>query len=950
LKRSLFSLVLYLFFNSLFAQSPNVHREEKSLNIREIHGQIIDSTGLSVISATVKLQSPLDTLVISSNIDGEFSFKNVKSPNFTLLISSIGFQAIQKNYRLNATNPSIKISPITLPFHSNMLEQVVVNGTPAIVYKADTTEYHASQYDVKENATVEDLMKKMDGIEVDKDGEVTVKGEAVQRARINGKDYFGGDVATAIRDLPADIVEKIQIVDDYGDQAARTGVREGDPTRVLNIVTKSNKRVGTRGRVEAGAGSNERYQLTLNGTRFNGNQQIGFQSNLNNTVTGIPNSGGQDGGSGGGRQGGGGQGAGGGQGGGGGQDGSGGFRRTGRIGLSFNDNITKKLSLNTSYSFNGNNTVSETNSVSEEYLKDGTIYSTRDRNSRNESYSHNFNAKLEYNIDSANWLIITPTLRLNSSSSETNNKTIQTGLLMQDQSTVSSNSSNSPSYGLTLNYGRRFNKAGTTASLQLSINNTETNQERDNINNILYYDPLTSELEKDSLLHRLIDNKNKSRNLRSSFTFSHPLNTKSRLEFNAQMSNRDYDNSQITNVLNASNIATRVDSLSRIFNYSFTESRYALNYRFREEKYNYSLGLTAVPALLKGESESLQNTTRRSSFNLIPIFRFEYQWSRQKRFTINYTGNPAEPSYDQIQDVPDVSNPQNPVVGNPNLKASFRHTIRADFNNYIVDKKINISGNISSTFVENQVTRNTIRVQDVFNSFKRETRFVNTDGNYSHSGNYNFSKTFTDKKYRLNLNGNISYTKSLSLNENVEYATKTWRFNERLGIQITPKEWLEVYPNISYDYRNSAYDMTSINNSIIKTLSLTLNGRFYFIKTLYTSYDISKVYVSGISANISNNPFILNASLTKEFFKRKNGSISLRSYDLLNQNNFINRVENDNIRTDTRTNLLSRFFMVNLSWTPQKWSGGGNNRQGGPGGPGGGNRPMPQRRGDGSYF
>src|SRR5690606_23588946 len=178
----------------------------------------------------------------------------------------------------------------------------------------------------KENATVEDLMKKMDGIEVDRDGEVTVKGEAVQRARINGKDYFGGDVATAIRDLPADIVEKIQIVDDYGDQAARTGIREGDPTRVLNIVTKANKRVGNRGRFEAGAGSNERYQLTLNGTRFNGNQQIGFQSNLNNTVTGIPNSGGQDGGSGGGRQGGGGQGAGGGQGGGGGQDGSGGFK------------------------------------------------------------------------------------------------------------------------------------------------------------------------------------------------------------------------------------------------------------------------------------------------------------------------------------------------------------------------------------------------------------------------------------------------------------------------------------------------------------------------------------------------------------------------------------------------------------------------------------------------
>src|SRR5690606_4443348 len=248
----------------------------------------------------------------------------------------------------------------------------------------DTIEYRASDYNMKDNATVEDLVKKMEGMEVDKEGALTVQGEAVTKARINGKDYFGGDVAAALKDLPSDIVDKIQIVDDYGDEARRTGVKDGDPQRVLNIVTKSNKRVGNRGRFEAGTGSDDRYQLTANGNRFNGNQQIGIRTTFNNTVTGIASSDGDSGG--GGR--GGNRGSGGGQGGGG-NTGSAGTRQLGRFGFNYNDNLSKKISLQSSYNYNGSNTNSHSESTFMELLTSNrtdsvqTLYGDRNGSNKN---------------------------------------------------------------------------------------------------------------------------------------------------------------------------------------------------------------------------------------------------------------------------------------------------------------------------------------------------------------------------------------------------------------------------------------------------------------------------------------------------------------------------------------------------------------------------------------
>ncbi|HEY0899531.1 MAG TPA: carboxypeptidase-like regulatory domain-containing protein, partial [Sphingobacteriaceae bacterium] len=192
---------------------------------REVTGTVKDSTGQSVIAASVQLMTPTDTLRTATNADGIFVFRSVKVSEFTLAIKSLGYQAFSKKYQFSATQARVIIPAITLRASANSLNEVVISGTPAVTIKEDTVEYRAADYKVRENATTEDLIKKMPGIEVDKDGNLTAQGKSVTRVKVNGKEFFGGDVKTATQNLPADLIDRIQIVEDFGDQANITGSR-----------------------------------------------------------------------------------------------------------------------------------------------------------------------------------------------------------------------------------------------------------------------------------------------------------------------------------------------------------------------------------------------------------------------------------------------------------------------------------------------------------------------------------------------------------------------------------------------------------------------------------------------------------------------------------------------------------------------------------------------------
>lgn len=927
-----------------YAQNPQRNAPPPPVTTREISGIVKDSLDLGIPGVTVRLTSDKDTLVTSTNSDGIFVIKNVKSATYTLSLSMMSYKPFVGKFKQNDATPRIVMDPIILKSEANTLNEVVINGTPSITYKTDTVEYKASDYIVRKNATVDELLKKMEGMEVGNDGSVTHNGETLTKAKLNGKEYLNGDIANAIKNLPAEIVDKIQVVDDYGDQAARTGIKDGDPEKILNITTRTDKSVGNLVRLNGAAGNNDRYEAGAFGTRINGNQQIGLNGNFRNTVNGVAGS--DNGGRG--------------QGGGGGNSngGSGGTTSAGNASFSIRDKIGKKIEYNLNYGFSESDVKSLNSSFSESVTNikrnsapDSLVktFSTRGNSSNVDTKSHNLRAQIEINIDSNNFLRIAPTFSYNSSTNSRADSLYQKGFRHQNQIGANSSSNTRPRLGGLVFYNHLFANKRRNFSIQGEINRNDQDAEQEQETKLRYFLNEAETIIKDSLVNRIIARKNLQTNYRGSFTYVEPLTVNTQLEVNAQVNYNGYDNTATTRNVNAGGVSQVIDSLSNIYDYSFTQARFALNYRYgmsNLSKVRFSAGLTAVPALLSGTKVSLGTTTRRSSFNLIPIARFEYLWSRQHRIAVNYSGSAVEPTFDQIQPVRDVTNPQNPIIGNPALKATFVHNIRSEYNNYIANSKLNYSVNMNFSFTDNAVIRNSTNIIDPNIVVQpgqspvriTETRFQNINGVYRIGGNYAINKQLDNRKYNLALSGSASYDHRISMSNGEMNINTVKTFIERFGPRINPTEWFEINPYVSYNSTKSVNTLLK-NENQTNTLALNVDGKIYMWETWLFGYSASKNFVSGINASITSNPFVANAYIEKEIFDRK-GKITFQAFDILNQNNFVNREINlDGGYTDTKSNALSRYFMIRLSMRLQKWTGA-RPRNG---------RPI-MRRGDGSFM
>lgn len=922
---ALLTLFVFVLLSSLnlYAQQPS-KPQTSPLPLREISGIVKDSTDLGVIGATVTLTSNKDTLKVSTNSDGIFVFKNVKSATYTLLIQCVGYvSSAPMRFKQNDRIPRIVMDPLMLKEQRNMLNEVVISGTPSITYKTDTVEYKASDYVVRKNSTVDELLKKMEGMEVGNDGTLIHQGQAVKRAKLNGKEYLGGDIANAIKNLPAEIVDRIQIVDDYGDQAARTGVKDGDPEKILNITTRTDKSVGNMARINGGAGNNKRYEAGTFATRINRDQVVGLTGRLNNTVNGV--AGGDSDGSRGG-----------------GSSGSGGTTGSKNASFSFRDKVGKKVELNLNYDFRSTHLNSLNSSSFSNATSLGTIFGTRGNSSDNDSKTHTFKLEVEAELDSNNFLKVTPTVNYSSTSSQRMDSLFQTGdVIHQDQISTNSSKDTRPQLGLSVFYKHKFKKLRRNFSFQADINSNEQKTAQDQDSRIVYYPDASDLVAKDSLVNRLIARENLQKKYRGSITFVEPLTSNAQMELNAQVNYSGYDNSATTRNTDSLGTSRVIDSLSNIYNYSFTQARISINYRYglgNSGKVRFSTGITAVPAVLSGTKASLGTSTNRHSFNLIPIARFEYLFSRQHKIAINYSGNAVEPTFDQVQPVRDVSNPQNPIVGNPDLEATFTHAIKGTYDNYIANSKLNYSVNFNTSFTDHAVVRNSVQIRDAYNSLKTETRFVNMDGIHRFDVNYNVSKQLSDRKYNLVFSGSVNYNHDISMSNDIKSITDTRTFRERIGPRINPTEWFEINPGVSYNVTSSENTLPTAIDTRTSTLALNLDGKVYFWQTLLFGYSASKNYVEGISSNVTSNPLVINLYLEQELFDRR-GKISVRAFDLLNQNNFVSRTIDGGLTTDTKSNALSRYFMVQLSIRLQKWTGA----------VGRGGRGI-MRRGDGSFI
>jgi hypothetical protein len=917
-----------------------------ALPFRQVSGIVQDSTGIPIANTNVKLISTKDSILTTSDKDGIFIIENVKMASFVLTVSNVGFKTSIRKYLNNDKTRKIVLEPIVLRGQSYQLKQVNINGAPSIVYKTDTVEYRASDYKVPPYATIDELLKKMEGMEVGTDGTLIHQGQQVTKAKLNGKEFSGGSVTQAIQNLPANIVDKIQIVDDYGEQAARTGIKNGDPTKTLNITTRADKSIATLATIISQEGNNNRYNEQLSVQNINANRVINLIGSVSSTVNGIASSTSTTAPFNATRGGGASSGA----------DGSllPGTTKSRSPTFSYTDDWGSKVVATGSYTYNFNNTNSLSNNYGQINSSTGPSIFNNKSTAENDSKGHVAKFELDYNIDKANYLQISPTfdhhtLAVSSNTLTNNLNYFTTGFEHPVVNLVTFNPTVSYDYGLSALFVHTFIKPKRNFSLQISFSQANSRINGDKSTNYRYYmDTTQTQLVKDSSSHLLTFKTSNRKVFRSVITYVEPLGIRSQLELTGQISNSIYDNKAISDTVLANGQLQELTRLENIYNFSFTETRVTIDYRYHGQKSNFSLGTTIVPTTISGtqiDNNTHNNvSTSRSDFRVIPVVRYSYFWSNTERFQLAYSGTNNEPNFQQIQPFTDQSDPNNIIIGNPDLKPTFTHSVTASYNKYFPNNKFNLSFNVTGRLYDNRVTTNIVQVTEpisaTLNKTINEINYVNLNGDKDITGRYSISKQLNDRNYNLTLNGSITYNYTNAISNNEPYQTIGWNFNERFGprINLNDNKFM-INPYVGYETNKSSTNTLNAISSTIQTLKLAADGQMYLPYNFQIHYDVSKNYITGFT-NYNLNPIVVNAGLQRRFsFHNQSLALTLDIFDLLHQNNFIQQIVTPQSTTYTLSNTQSRYFLVGLKLNLQKW-GGSPTRNG----------QLLKRRGDGSFI
>ncbi|HEY8689613.1 MAG TPA: outer membrane beta-barrel protein [Chitinophagaceae bacterium] len=884
--------------------------------IRTVSGSVVDSTKNPIGDVSVNLKSSTENLTTKTNGAGKYHFINVASSEFVITVTIIGFQNYVQAYKVgNSQGKAFIIDPIKLKEKTNELAEVVITANP-ITIKEDTIEYRANAYKVRDGAPVEDVLKKLPGVTVDKDGVVTAQGKEVKRVRVNGKDYFGGDVQTATQNLPADIIENIQIIDDYGDRANQTGIKEGDPEKILNINIQRGKNKGSFGNATVGAGNEGRYIARVSANNFKEDRQISLLGSLNNTNANTFNFNG-------GGRGGGARGAnfGSAERGGSGGDGT---TYSSSFGLNYRDSWGKKITSYGSYSFSSrkNNTVGTSFVQDLSPLKTRTTSSANDNNNKSENHRVTWN--LEYKMDSANYLKVTPYFSYSSSNGNNNGLSnitaLRNGITYYTlNKSASQSNSTSPAGGSDLFYIHRFKQKGRSFSVSGTINNSSRLQDSYPYNT--YHDSSSiSLIATDSLRNQFIATNTNNTTTNVRFSYAEPIGKYTALEASYTWNNsttksiRDVNDIDGITGLNTKNI-----KLSNDYKYRFITNRYGLSLHHFKTKYNFLLGIVAQPSSLTGMDNGREITTQNTSFNIVPTARFAYNFSRSHSLTVNYGGASREPSFNQLQPVSDSSNLKNIITGNPNLKSEFTNRFSLQYNKVGVLTGTSLFTNISFDETQNKIVSS--RLNNFFGT-GRSTTYLNTNGFYGINGNMSITQPFAKKKLTGTISASGSYDNNISFTDNQKNNGYNWTIRPGARLRIDFPDIIDVNLNGSYTYNKNVtrYD-TSTQTSEVKTLNFGIEGKNYFLKDWTFGYDLNKTINTGFISTVNTNPTILNLYLERRFLTGNKGTFRLQGYDLFNQNTGISRTINGDIITDRQNNRLGRYFLLTFNLRLQKFTG-----------------------------
>lgn len=917
-------------------------------NTYSVMGMVYDDSNNPMPLADINLYDENGTLLvtISSEMDGTYKISELQPGKYRMTIEYIEMHTEEKLFTI--VDQDVKLPNTVLRFKDvNDLKGTTVTGSRiAVQQKNDTMQYDAQAYKTNPDANAEDLLRKMPGMDMSS-GSPKSQGESVTRILVDGKPFFGDDPAAALKNLPAEIISKIQVFDEKSEQSKFTGFDDGNTTKTINIILKDDKNSGVFGRVYGGGGldalnkdnaaNDFRYNAGGNINYFKGNRRIsliGMTNNVNlqnfesQDLSGVNA---QTTRAGGGNRGGGmmrgGRGAGGNF-----MTGTReGIAATNSIGLNYSDKYFNKMDVTASYFFN-NSTTDVLKAINRTYLLETLKGQVYDENSvsKTENYNHRFNARIDYQIDSSNSILLIPSL-----SYQKNNSTSNTiGLTSNNESPFLSKSSNdylSDRNGWNGNlralYRRKLNKPGRTFSIWADggFNNTGGFNRLYALNEYVDY-LLNDTLNQNSLMDQ------SGWNASSNFTYTEPLSKKSGLQveykvnYTASSSDKStYDWNPLNNNYNLIN-----EPLSSVFESRYLTNGGGLGYRYNGGKLSFNVNLNYQVASLQNEITYPQNGEIKRTFNnFVPQARLEYKIDRSKNLRFFYRTSTQNPNVTQLQNVINNSNPILLSTGNPNLDQSYNHMLRAMYNTSNITKNSTFFAMIALNKTQDYIANSTFVaptdtvIGDIFLARGTQlTRPINLDGYYNVNSFATYGFPIKALRSNFNLNANVGHSRIPGLTNNISNFTN----NTSLGLgftissNISEKIDFTLTSNGNYNLISNSYN-TNINNEYyVQNSRLSMN--YILWKGFTLGSDITNYIYRGLGGEFDQTIFLWNASIGKKFLKDNQAEIRLTAYDILGQNRSITPNTYDAYIERTTVNALQRYFMLTFSWNLRYFKGG----------------------------
>ncbi len=917
MKKSLL-LFFLIFFYKAQAQSDRY----------SITATVADTLGEELPFATIMLLNPVDSALITygrTTDKGLLEFKNLRRNTYLLKVNYVGYLPFQQEVNPPASGSVADLGTIRMKLlNKDLMEVVVKTARAPLSIRGDTVEYNASSFKVPPGSTVEDLLRRLPGVQVDQEGNIKAQGQDVKRVTVDGKRFFGDDPKAATRNLPAEAITKVQVFDSKTDQARLTGVDDGTREKTVNLELKESHRKGGFGKATVGLGTDKRAMGKVNYNKFDSKNQlavIGMGNNVNQT--GISRDDYQDfrgsqsftwsGGD---------------FGFGGGWDGYdsginvdwGGNRERGYSenwagGVNYNYE-TKKTKFSTYYYYNQTRQTLDAFTKKDNFLNQSSYLSEDQNSTINLNRNHRTSIRFEKELDSLNTIVIENQIRIGNGDNRMNGvqRYYPGGNRLGTYSERNNLSDfNSFMINTQLLYNRKFRKKGRSWAFSAQHNSNNNSNLADVISNNTFYGSAADGGDSLYLLNQHNDTRSLNNQFKGGTQYVEPIGKRMFLEtfYNFSVSRSDVerevfdkgDNGRVPN-----------DFLTRAYSNSFYSNRGGSRLRYTYQGFNLSVGLAAQHFGLNGDfsriSQSVASSLHKSYFGWIPNFSVSHQFTRNMRGNISYNPYMQLPNITDLQPFVDNSNPIFIREGNPDLLPEMNHSVYGGFNYFNSGSFFSIGIWANYNYRHNQV----IYAQTVDENLVTYTKPVNVSGGRRASSNVYSSIPIVKTKLNFRVDAGINSTFALTPINGVDNETRTFGVPFRIGLDVTPSQNFTFYPSARWDISNTKYSISTSQNQRIA--NITYSGEMNWKLP-------AQIYLNGaLNYHIYKNPRqgfyldqpILNLALYKLILKNNRAEIRLSAFDVLNRNQGVRVYASQNFVSREQVQTLGRYFMLGFTY------------------------------------